>query len=422
MSNEQIIPENQVSSDGKLIPAIPEVVLETNPEVILEASPENIAETIAEISPDPLPTVNFEANLINLATSANSSLRGIANSEAISLSGSENALEFVVDSSPETPPETPLKINQSPAENAPKAKPVAPPPPPAPPSINPSSLSKAAPKPTPTSASKTKARRIVVTSGKGGVGKTTITANLGMALAKQNKKVALVDADFGLRNLDLLLGLENRVVYTAVEVIAGQCRLDQALVRDKRQPGLVLLPAAQNRNKEAVSPEQMNHLLDELAKTYDYILIDCPAGIEQGFQNAIAGAKEALIVTTPEIAAVRDADRVVGLLESQSIKPIRLIVNRLRPAMVKANDMMSVEDVQEILAIPLIGVVPDDEKVIISSNRGEPLVLADKESPSLPSMAITHIAQRLNGESVPFIDLMNYNDGLLNRIKRFFLT
>jgi septum site-determining protein MinD len=243
-----------------------------------------------------------------------------------------------------------------------------------------------------------------------------------MALAKQNKKVVLVDADFGLRNLDLLLGLENRVVYTAVEVIAGQCRLDQALVRDKRQAGLALLPAAQNRSKESVSPEQMNHLLDELAKTYDYILIDCPAGIEQGFQNAIAGAKEALIVTTPEIAAVRDADRVVGLLESQSIKPIRLIVNRLRPAMVKANDMMSVEDVQEILAIPLIGVVPDDEKVIISSNRGEPLVLADKENPSLPSMAITHIARRLNGENVPFLDLMANHEGLLNRIKRFFLT
>jgi septum site-determining protein MinD len=428
MSNEQIIPENQVSSDGKMTPAIPEVVLEAIPEVI--------PATIPEITTDPLPTVNFEANLINLANSANSAnfpnsnLTNISNSEATPLAGLENGLEFVAEISPETPPKTPLKINQATPENAPKAMPVVPPPPPAPPSlaqpsskeIDPSSLSKVAPKPTPTSSSKSKARRIVVTSGKGGVGKTTITANLGMALAKQNKKVALVDADFGLRNLDLLLGLENRVVYTAVEVIAGQCRLDQALVRDKRQPGLVLLPAAQNRNKESVSPEQMNHLLDELATTYDYILIDCPAGIEQGFQNAIAGAKEALIVTTPEIAAVRDADRVVGLLESQSIKPIRLIVNRLRPAMVKANDMMSVEDVQEILAIPLIGVVPDDEKVIISSNRGEPLVLTDKENPSLPSIAITHIAQRLNGENVPFIDLMAYNDGLLNRIKRFFLT
>ncbi len=434
MSNEQIIPENQVSSDGKMTPAIPEVVLEAIPEVI--------PETIPEIIPDPLPTVNFEANLINLANSANASnfsnstnfnSTNISNSEATSLAGSENGLEFVAEIPPEnplgTPSETPSKVNPAIPENPPKAKPAAPPVPATPslaqPSskeIDPSSLSKVAPKPTPTSSSKFKARRIVVTSGKGGVGKTTITANLGMALAKQNKKVALVDADFGLRNLDLLLGLENRVVYTAVEVIAGQCRLDQALVRDKRQPGLVLLPAAQNRNKESVSPEQMNHLLDELATTYDYILIDCPAGIEQGFQNAIAGAKEALIVTTPEIAAVRDADRVVGLLESQSIKPIRLIVNRLRPAMVKANDMMSVEDVQEILAIPLIGVVPDDEKVIISSNRGEPLVLADKENPSLPSMAITHIAQRLNGEDVPFIDLMNYNDGLLNRIKRFFLT
>lgn len=367
MSNEQIIPENQTFGDAKATPEVnPEVALENQPNANLEATP--------EITPPVVPVV-----------------------------------------SPKVPPKvTPeVVVSEVTPKIAPKALPQAP--------LSPATP-KAAPKAMPNSNSKSTARRIVVTSGKGGVGKTTITANLGMALAKQNKKVALVDADFGLRNLDLLLGLENRVVYTAVEVIAGQCRLDQALVKDKRQPGLALLPAAQNRNKEAVSPEQMSQLLDELAKSYDYILIDCPAGIEQGFQNAIAGAREALIVTTPEIAAVRDADRVVGLLESQSIKPIRLIVNRLRPAMVKANNMMSVEDVQEILAIPLIGVVPDDEKVIISSNRGEPLVLADKDNPSLPSIAITHIARRLEGEQIPLIDLMAYHDGLLSRIKRFFLT
>lgn len=261
-------------------------------------------------------------------------------------------------------------------------------------------------------------RIIVITSGKGGVGKTTVTANLGMALARIGKKVALVDADFGLRNLDLLLGLENRVVYTAVEVLAGDCRLEQALVKDKRQPGLVLLPASQSRTKEAVSPDQMKQLIVELAKVYDYILVDCPAGIEMGFKNAIAAASEALIVTTPEIAAVRDADRVVGLLEANSIKNIRLIVNRLRPAMVYANQMMSVEDVQELLAIPLIGVIPDDERVIVSTNQGEPLVLSD--TPSLPGTAINNIARRLQGEKVPFLDIMASQDGIINRIRRLF--
>lgn len=261
-------------------------------------------------------------------------------------------------------------------------------------------------------------RIIVVTSGKGGVGKTTVTANLGMAIARLGKKVALVDADFGLRNLDLLLGLENRVVYTAVEVLAGDCRLEQALVKDKRQPGLVLLPASQNRTKDAVSPDHMKQLIGELAKMYDYILVDSPAGIENGFKNAISAASEALIVTTPEIAAVRDADRVVGLLEANSIRNIRLIVNRLRPAMVYANEMMSVEDVQELLAIPLIGVVPDDERVIVSTNRGEPLVLA--ENISLPGTAINNIARRLQGEKVPFLDLMSAQDGILNRIRRLF--
>lgn len=261
-------------------------------------------------------------------------------------------------------------------------------------------------------------RIIVITSGKGGVGKTTVTANLGMAIARSGHRVALVDADFGLRNLDLLLGLENRVVYTAVEVLAGQCRLEQALVKDKRQEGLVLLPAAQSRSKEAVTPNQMKKLLSVLSEKYEYVLVDCPAGIETGFQNAIAAASEALVVTTPEIAAVRDADRVVGLLEAQGIKRIHLIVNRLKPAMVQAEQMMSVQDVQELLAIPLIGVVPDDERVIVSSNRGEPLVLA--ENLSLPGIAINNIARRLEGDKVPFLDLMAEHDNLLNRIRRLF--
>ena len=261
-------------------------------------------------------------------------------------------------------------------------------------------------------------RIIVTTSGKGGVGKTTVTANLGMALARLGRSVALVDADFGLRNLDLLLGLENRIVYTAVEVANGECRLEQALVKDKREPKLVLLPAAQNRNKEAMSPEQMKQLVEELTKTYDYIIIDSPAGIEMGFKNAIAPAREALIVTTPEIAAVRDADRVVGLLEAEGVKQIQLIVNRLRPVMVQANDMMSVQDVQELLAIGLIGVVPEDERVIVSTNRGEPLVLA--EDPSMAGKAFDNIARRLEGENIEFLDLQPINEGFLSRLRKLF--
>jgi septum site-determining protein MinD len=261
-------------------------------------------------------------------------------------------------------------------------------------------------------------RIIVVTSGKGGVGKTTTTANLGMALASRRRKVAVVDADFGLRNLDLLLGLEERVVYTAVEVLAGQCRLEQALVKHKRFPNLVLLPAAQNRTKDAVNPEQMKRLVNALARVYEYILVDSPAGIEMGFQNAIAAAQEALIVTTPEIAAVRDADRVIGLLEANNIRKINLIVNRLRPKMVAANDMMSVEDVQEILSVPLIGVVPDDERVIVSTNKGEPLVLS--ESPSLAGTAFDNIVRRLEGEKVPFLDLTPKNDGFFGRFTKMF--
>lgn len=261
-------------------------------------------------------------------------------------------------------------------------------------------------------------RIIVVTSGKGGVGKTTCTANLGMVLAQLNHKVVVIDADFGLRNLDLLLGLENRIVYTAVEFLAGDCRLEQALVKDKRQPNLALLPAAQNRTKEAVTPDQMKQIVAALVDSYDYILIDSPAGIEMGFQNAIAAATESLIVTTPEIAAVRDADRVIGLLEANDIKKLHLIVNRLKPAMVQDDMMMSVKDVQEILAIPLLGVIPDDERVIVSTNRGEPLVLSPNIS--LAGIALNNIARRLEGESVPFLDLMATHDDLFSRIRRLF--
>jgi septum site-determining protein MinD len=225
-------------------------------------------------------------------------------------------------------------------------------------------------------------RIIVVTSGKGGVGKTTCSANLGMALAQRDRRVAVIDADFGLRNLDLLLGLENRIVYTAFDLLAGDCRLEQALVKDKRQPNLALLPAAQNRSKESITPEQMAELVGKIVDNgWDYVLIDCPAGIEMGFKNAIAAAKEAIVVTTPEISAVRDADRVIGLLEANGVKEMRLIVNRLKPAMVQEEQMMSVQDVQDILAISLLGVVPDDERVIVSTNRGEPSGAGEKAVP-----------------------------------------
>lgn len=258
----------------------------------------------------------------------------------------------------------------------------------------------------------------MITSGKGGVGKTTTTANIGSALAKLGNKVALVDADFGLRNLDLLLGLESRVVYTAIDVLSGECRLEQALVKDKRQSGLVLLPAAQSRGKEAINREQMKELVSRLAPDYDYVVIDCPAGIEMGFQNAIAPATEAIIVTTPEVAAVRDADRVIGLLEANSITNAKLIVNRVKPEMIQMNNMMSVEDILDILAVPLIGIVPDDERIIVSSNRGEPLVLEEKLS--IPGQTFNNIARRIRGDEVSFLNLMDTQETLLKRIRRWF--
>ena len=204
---------------------------------------------------------------------------------------------------------------------------------------------------------------IVITSGKGGVGKTTSTANIGTGLAKLGKSVVMIDTDIGLRNLDVVMGLENRIVYNLVDVVEGNCRMKQALIKDKRYSNLCLLPSAQTRDKTAVNPEQMKKLIEELRPEFDYILLDCPAGIEQGFKNAIAAADRALIVTTPEVSAIRDADRIIGLLEANDIHRINLIVNRLRMDMVKRGDMMSIEDVIDILAIDLIGAVPDDEQI-----------------------------------------------------------
>jgi septum site-determining protein MinD len=259
-------------------------------------------------------------------------------------------------------------------------------------------------------------RIIVVTSGKGGVGKTTTTANLAVALARAGKRVLAVDADIGLRNLDVVLGLENRIVYSLVDVIEGQCRLQQALVRDKRVETLYLLPAAQTRTKEAVSSEQMQGLCDSLRGEFDFVFIDSPAGIESGFRNAAVGADSALVVTTPEISAVRDADRIIGLLESMEKSDISLIINRIRPEMVRQGDMLDISDVVEILAVALIGIVPDDDAVVISTNKGEPLTL---HSSSQAAKAFFNIARRLMGEKVPFEELEFANKGgFLGKIRK----
>ena len=256
---------------------------------------------------------------------------------------------------------------------------------------------------------------IVITSGKGGVGKTTTSANVGTGLAMLGNKVVLIDTDIGLRNLDVVMGLENRIVYNLVDVIEGNCRLKQALIKDKRYPNLFLLPSAQTRDKTAVTPEQMKALTDELREEFDYILLDCPAGIEQGFRNAIAGADRALVVTTPEVSAIRDADRIIGLLEANELKRVDLIVNRIRMDMVKRGDMMSIEDVIEILAINLIGVVPDDENIVISTNTGEPLVGSDAPA----GQAYMNICKRVLGQQVELLDL-NENHSFWSKLVGLF--
>ena len=254
---------------------------------------------------------------------------------------------------------------------------------------------------------------IVITSGKGGVGKTTTTANVGTGLAQLNKKVVLIDTDIGLRNLDVVMGLENRIVYNLVDVVEGNCRIKQALIKDKKYPNLCLLPSAQTRDKSSVNPEQMKKLVDELREEFDYILLDCPAGIEQGFQNAIAAADRALVVTTPEVSAIRDADRIIGLLEAHEIRDIQLIINRLRPDMIARGDMMSVDDVIEILAVDLIGTILDDEQIVIATNQGEPL--SGKSSQA--EEEYQNICRRILGEEVPFMDL-NRKKGLFRKLGR----
>ncbi len=258
-----------------------------------------------------------------------------------------------------------------------------------------------------------KGTAIVITSGKGGVGKTTTSANIGTGLAMLGKSVVVLDADIGLRNLDVVLGLENRIVYDLVDVVEKNCRLKQGLIRDKRFEKLYLLPAAQTKDKSAVKPEQMMEVVGELKKEFDYIIIDSPAGIEQGFQYSIAGADKAIIVTTPEISAVRDADRVIGILEAKGLHEPKLIINRIRHEMVKRGDMMNMEDIVDILAIDLIGVVPDDEEIVISTNKGEPAVIEGK---SLAGKAYMNIAKRITGEEVELLDLENNEEGKFSKI------
>lgn len=256
---------------------------------------------------------------------------------------------------------------------------------------------------------------IVITSGKGGVGKTTTTANIGIGLSKSNKKTLVIDTDLGLRNLDVVLGLENRIVYNLVDVINGNCRLKQALISDARYPSLYLLPSAQTKDKSAVSPEQMRKLIAELKDDFDYILLDCPAGIEQGFQNAIAGADRAIVVTTPEVSAIRDADRIIGLLEVNGIRNHSLIINRLRIDMVKRGDMMSVDDVTEILAVDLLGVIPDDEQVVIATNQGNPIIGESSKA----GIAYENICKRLLGEDVPITDFSR-SESLFSKVSHLF--
>jgi len=258
-------------------------------------------------------------------------------------------------------------------------------------------------------------RVITITSGKGGVGKTTITANVATALAMMGRKVVAIDSDIGLRNLDVVMGLENRIVYDLVDVVEGRCRLRQAMIKDKRLPELYLIPAAQTRDKMAVSPSDMILVCDQLRDEVDYVVIDSPAGIERGFRNAVAPADEVIVVTNPEVSAVRDADRIIGMIEADEKGPGRLLINRIKPAMVARGDMLSIDDILEILAVDLLGVIPEDETILISTNRGMPVALSATNSSSA-SQAFHNIGQRLEGVDVPLMDLMAKN-GFFNRLR-----
>jgi septum site-determining protein MinD len=263
-------------------------------------------------------------------------------------------------------------------------------------------------------------RIILICSGKGGVGKTTLTANLGIALARLGRKTIVLDADFGLRNLDLLLGLENRIVYTAQDVLSEECRLEQALVKHKQEPNLFLMPAGNPRMLEWLQPEDMKKIVEMVAERADFVLIDCPAGVETGFKNASAACREAIVITTPEVSAVRDADRVIGLLNTQEIEPVQLVLNRVRPRMMANQDMLGVDDVTDLLALPLLGLVEEDEQVIVSTNRGEPLTLNGAKSPA--AAATFDIARRLQGEEVPLVDPSKQREGFRARLIRIMNT
>lgn len=256
---------------------------------------------------------------------------------------------------------------------------------------------------------------IVITSGKGGVGKTTACANIGSGLALLGSKVVLIDTDIGLRNLDVVMGLENRIIYNLVDVIEGNCRIKQALIKDRRSEGLYLMPSAQTRDKSAVTPEQMKKLTDTLKDEFDFILLDCPAGIEQGFRNAIAGADRAVVVTTPEVSAIRDADRVIGLLDGAGITRKELLVNRIRPELVRRGDMMTLEDIHEILAIPMVGAITDTEEIVIAGNSGEPV--AGQDCPT--GQAFMDVCRRLMGETIP-VGMPETKKGMWKRFRSMF--
>jgi len=259
------------------------------------------------------------------------------------------------------------------------------------------------------------AKVVTITSGKGGVGKTTATANLGAAFALQGFKVVCIDADIGLRNLDVVLGLENRIVYDLVDVVEGRCRLRQAMIRDKRLPELYLIPAAQTRDKSAISPSDMVRLCNDLRGECDWIMVDSPAGIERGFHNAIAPADIVVVITNPEVSAVRDADRIIGLVEAEEKGPARLVINRVKPEMVRREDMISPDDILELLAIELIGIIPEDESVTLSTNRGIPIALDGR---SQAGQAFHNISLRLRGEDVPFLDIQDQGN-IFGKLSRF---